>query len=84
MTYRISARAADDLLDILRHGVTHHGLAAAETYYAGLVEAFTFLAAYPRAARERREIVPPVRGHPYKSHLILYEIEGHDILVLRV
>ena len=40
---------------------------------------------YPRAARLRHEIDPPVRAHPYKAHLIVYEIEAEDgIVVLRV
>ena len=34
-------------------------------------------------ARERLEIHPPVRVHPYKSHVVIYKIEGPDILIIR-
>ena len=39
---------------------------------------------FPRAARERLEIDPPVRAHPYKSHMVVYVIEGDDVLILGV
>jgi toxin ParE1/3/4 len=39
----------------------------------------------PRMARERREIIPPVRIQPFKAHLVVYLIEDDgEVLVLRV
>ena len=35
-------------------------------------------------AREKRELRPPVRFHPYGAHLIVYVVEGDDILIVRV
>ncbi|NKX17292.1 type II toxin-antitoxin system RelE/ParE family toxin [Ochrobactrum pseudogrignonense] len=36
-------------------------------------------------AREREEISPPVRIHPFKAHLIIYQIEQNGaILVIRI
>lgn len=35
-------------------------------------------------ARVRGEFEPPVRIHPWKAHVIVYVIEGDDILVVRV
>ena len=84
MRYRLSRNAEDDLIAIYRTGAQAFGISQAESYFAGLEEAFAFLAAYPRAARERLEIDPPVRAHPHKSHLIVYIIEETDILVLRI
>lgn len=84
MGYRLSKKAQSDILDIFVHGAHDFGFAQAEKYHAGLEDILDFLAEYPRAARERFEINPPVRIHPYKSHLIAYVIEGADILVIRV
>jgi toxin ParE1/3/4 len=84
MGYRLSRKAEDDLIAIYRTGIDEFGLAQAERYFAGLEQAFALLAVYPRAARERREISPPVRAHPHKSHLIVYIVEGDDVLILRI
>lgn len=36
-------------------------------------------------ARERAELSPPVRIHPFKAHLVVYLSESEtDILIIRV
>ncbi len=61
------------------------GLAQAEASDDGLEASFRFLAENPRAARLRSEIRPPVSAHPFKVHLVVYEgDEQDDILILRV
>lgn len=61
------------------------GLDQADKYHEGLTAAFAFLADYPRAARVRFEITPPVRAYRYKSHMIIYEIDDNDaVIILRV
>lgn len=36
-------------------------------------------------ARERHEISPPVRIHPFKAHLVVYRVEDNgDILIIRI
>jgi toxin ParE1/3/4 len=35
-------------------------------------------------ARERRELNPPTRLHPYQAHVIAYTIREDDILIVRV
>jgi toxin ParE1/3/4 len=70
----------------VRHadGVGAFGIEQAENYSAGLEAAFEFIADHPQGTRERREINPPVSVHPYKSHAMIYLIEGGDALILRV
>ena len=65
-------------------GARDFGVQQAEAYFAGLERTFAFLAEYPLSARERPEITPPVRIHPYRSHVIVYVIEGANIRILRV
>ena len=83
-TYRLSRKAEEDILAIFAIGVREFGLDQAERYHADLEAAFHFLSAYPRAARERTEIDPPVRAYPRGSHLIVYEIDGNDIFIVRL
>lgn len=38
----------------------------------------------PEMARDRGEFDPAVRLHPSAEHLIIYRIEGNQLLILRV
>ena len=84
-TYRLTQAASDDLVGIYLHGLAEFGQTQADTYHEGLTATFAFLAEYPRAARVRDEITPPVRAHPHRSHLIVYELDAeNNVLILRV
>lgn len=74
MPYKLSRKAEDDIIQIYVSGAQEFGIAQADRYHAGLEEVFAFLDEYPRAARERTEINPPVRIQPYKSHMVVYVI----------
>ena len=39
---------------------------------------------HPEMAREYTEIDPPVRLHPYRSHLIVYRIDADHLAVIRI
>jgi len=84
LAYRLTNAAADDVAAIFVRGAAEFGLAQAEKYHAGLERIFEFLAANPRAARERDEISPPVRLHPFAVHVVVYRIVGDEVLVVRV
>ncbi len=82
--YRLSRAAADDIAAILIEGIGRFGLAQADHYHADMAATLDFLARYPRAARLREELDPPVRIHRCGSHLIVYEEAEDGVLILRV
>ncbi|MBL4720507.1 MAG: type II toxin-antitoxin system RelE/ParE family toxin [Alphaproteobacteria bacterium] len=85
MSYKLSVKAEEDLIHAYREGVRMFGTEQAEKYYVGLERVFRFLSDTPKAARERTEITPPVRVHPYRSHIIVYLINDKgNILILRI
>ncbi len=84
MTFRLTRRAATDVVDIYVRGVVEFGARQAEAYHGELEVLFEFLAANPLAARERAEFRPPVRIHPFGAHVVVYVIESDDILIVRV
>lgn len=84
MTYRLTARAEQDIIDIYLRETSEFGVAQAERYHHGLVECFERLAENPRLARERTEFGPPARLHPHDAHQIAYIIDGSGVLILRV
>ena len=61
------------------------GVAQADRYIEGLLNALDLIADFPAAARLRTELQPPIRAFPYKSHLVLYDIDARgDVIVVRV
>lgn len=85
MAYKLTKKADADIITIYVEGVYEFGVAQAEKYHAELERIFELLSDSPMLARERKEITPPVRVHPHRSHLIIYSIDkNNDILIVRV
>lgn len=82
--YRLTPRAGLDLEDIWVYSARTWSPGQADTYLRGLHAALADLCANPMIARERQDTVPPVRLHPYRSHLIIFMIEEDHLNVLRV
>ncbi|MEP5732214.1 MAG: type II toxin-antitoxin system RelE/ParE family toxin [Sulfitobacter sp.] len=85
MTFRLSARAQTDLIDIYLYGVERFGLRQAEGYQDKIEQVIALIAANPELARLREEITPPVRIHPVEAHIIVYLVDDNrDVRILRV
>ena len=84
MIFRTSPQADEDIADLYVAGARSFGVAQAERYQDGLFSAFQMLADNPLMARERRELTPPVRLHPYQAHMIVYVEQGAGVLIVRV
>lgn len=82
--YKLTQQADADLKAIYLRSYDLFGMAQADDYAAGMQKVFQFLAEFPRAARLRTESRKDIRAHPYKSHLIVYLIEGDDIVIARI
>ncbi len=81
---RTTLRADEEISEIYLYGARCFGTGAADRYIDGLGRVLSLLAAYPELSRQRPEFTPPIRAHPYGSHVILYREEAKGILVLRV
>ncbi|MGY2047575.1 type II toxin-antitoxin system RelE/ParE family toxin [Methylobacterium sp. JK268] len=84
MTVRRTKRADLDIEIMYLEGVQLFGIEQAERYQDGLFRTFQIIAANPFIARLRQEFRPPVRIHPYGSHMIIYIEDAAGILVVRV
>ena len=81
----VSEEADRDLDTLYRLGVEMFGISQADRYTDGLLGALDLIADFPAAARLRTELKPPIRAYPYKSHVILYDIDlTGDVLVVRI
>lgn len=85
MRYRLTQKAAADILGIYRRGIELLGVEQAARYHGRLRHTLEILAQNPQIARPRQELSPPARVHPCGAHLVIYMVEeGGGILVLRV
>lgn len=84
MTYRTTEQADRDIVGIYVRGDAMFGTAQVEAYQDGLFSTFDLLADNPHLARERSELSPPVRLHPYGVHMVVYTIRPEGVLIVRV
>ncbi|MBB3979877.1 toxin ParE1/3/4 [Rhizobium azooxidifex] len=85
MSFKVSVEAEEDIIAIAEQGVRMFGAGQAKRYHDELFAVFDLIAVNPRIARERNEIDPPIRIHPFKAHLIVYRIEDDEtIFVIRI
>lgn len=82
--HRLSPAAQNDLSDIWDYTAEMWSPDQVDAYLRGLGDTFGTLCSHPEIARERVEIDPPVRLHPYRSHLIIYRIEKDHLAIIRV
>ena len=84
MRPRLTRAAEEDVIHVYLESARLFGRLQADRYLDGLERAFDFVADQPLAARERREISPPVRLHVYGAHIIVYLVEPDGVLILRI
>lgn len=84
MPLKLSRRASRDLDDIYNYGLDRWGEDQAEAYLEAFWQAAGFVEEFSLAAQLRDEVVPAIRGHRFKAHLILYDVDGAQVVVQRV
>ncbi|MDU8914039.1 type II toxin-antitoxin system RelE/ParE family toxin [Aestuariicoccus sp. MJ-SS9] len=82
--YRLTPAAQNDLEEIWLYTARTWSAAQADRYTDILEDTLDRLLFMPEMERERGEFDPPVRIHPSAEHLIIYRVEGNQLLILRV
>ena len=84
MPYHLTLAAQEDIVRISESGIENFGVSQARRYHDALFEVFDLISANPQMARARSEFAKPCRIHRFQSHVIVYQIEGDDIRIIRV
>ena len=82
--YRFSRRAALDLEAIAEYTIERFGVEQARGYRDDLSACFDRLADNPRLGRPAAELAPGLRRYEHRSHIIFYQQQGTDLLIVRV
>lgn len=85
MPFSLSVQAEEDIVSIAEDGIRIFDALVAKRYHDELFALLELIAANPLMARERDEISPPVRIHPFKAHLVVYRIDQDgSVFVIRI
>jgi toxin ParE1/3/4 len=85
MAHRLAPQVESDLDEIWYFVASESGNPEiANRLVDSLTRRFLLLAAYPYVGRVRNDLRPGLRGFPVGQYVILYRIEGNDVLILHV
>ena len=86
MAHRLSPRAEADLDDIWWYTATESGSTEiAQRQVATITQRFLLLSRYPLLGRARDEdLGQGRRSYPVRPYVIIYRLDGDDVLILRV
>jgi toxin ParE1/3/4 len=84
MKLRVSREAKRDLLAIARFGALRFGQQQAKAYADRMTDTLNALCRVPGMAAVREGYGRPVRFHPVGSHVIAYEVQEKEVVVVRV
>lgn len=85
MAYFLTAKAEEDIVDLLADGIQKFGLTEAASYHQLLEEVFQILSHFPKSSPISPKFNGSIRIHPFKKHVILYTIQASgDVLIVRV
>ncbi|MCD2172845.1 type II toxin-antitoxin system RelE/ParE family toxin [Rhizobium sp. C4] len=82
--YVLTPRASDDFEAIWLYTAETWSVEQADAYTDDLTRIFDLLVKIPEMAREYREFSPHVRIHTHRSHVIVYLVEGDNVLIVRI
>lgn len=82
--YRLTKAADADLETIFWDGLERFGTRQTEKYLSKLEALFAYIADFPESTRLRAELEPPVHAYPSDAHVIMYEVAGDEVVILRI
>lgn len=84
MAYQLTPLAERDLEDIWRFGASTWSENQADKYLDELLSVFELIARWPNFAPLRDIFEPPVHMHVHHQHVIIYNLSGDDVIIIRI
>jgi toxin ParE1/3/4 len=84
MAHRLAPEAESDLDELWHYVASSSSIEIADRLVDSLTTRFFLLAKYPRAGRRRDDLRPGIRSFPVGNYIVLYRLDGEDVLIQRV
>jgi toxin ParE1/3/4 len=84
MAHRLAPEAEADLDELWYYVASNSSIEVADRLVDSLTTRFFLLARHPRAGRRRDDLWPGMRVFPVGDYVVLYRVEGTDVLIDRV
>ncbi len=84
MAHRLAPEARADLVELWFYVAGDRSIEAADRLVDSITARFFLLSTHPRVGRRRDDLRPGLRVFPVGDFLVLYRIEGDDVLIQRV
>ena len=84
MGHSLSPRARADIDEIAYYVAVESSLETADRFVESIYRRFLLLGEHPHAGRRRDDLRPGLRVFPAGAYLVLYRVEGNDVLIQRV
>jgi toxin ParE1/3/4 len=84
MAHRLAPEAEADLDKLWYYVASNSSIEVADRLVDSLATRFFLLGTHPRAGRRRDDLWPGMRVFPVGDYVVLYRVEGNDVLIQRV
>ncbi|UXN05029.1 type II toxin-antitoxin system RelE/ParE family toxin [Bartonella sp. HY406] len=84
MAYQLTPQAEQDLEEIWHFGAQTWSENQADKYLDELVSVFELISIMPNLAPLRHNFEPPVHIHVHHQHVIIYNLVGENIVIIRI
>jgi toxin ParE1/3/4 len=84
MAHRLAPEAEADLDEIWFYVASHSSTETADRLVDSLTTRFFLLSTHPRAGRQREDLWPGMRMFSVGNYVVLYRVDGMDVVIDRV
>ena len=84
MAHRLAPEAKTDLDEIWFYVASNGSVETADRLVDSITARFSLLATHPRAGRRRDNLRHGIRSFGVGEYIVLYRVEGDDVLIQRV
>ena len=84
MAHRLAPEAEADLDELWYYVASNGSVEIADRLVDSLTTRFFLLGVYPRAGRRRDDLRPGIRSFPVSEYVVLYRLDGENVLIQRV
>src|SRR5207244_12915476 len=84
MGHRVAPKARNDLDELWHYVANNSSVETADRLVDSVTARFFLLGKHPQAGRRRDELRLGLRSVPVGAYVVLYRIEGNDVLIQHV